>query len=133
MKILVDTHYLIWMFVAPEKISQTIRDILTSVEHQVFYSPISLWEIAIKYNLGKLSLVGMSPNEFYLEIEKSFLKPLMPTAQEFASFYLLPIKHKDPFDRLLIWQCIQQKDVWFLSVDGAIQQYTQEGLKVLTK
>ena len=65
MKILVDTHYLIWMFVAPEKISQTIRDILTSVEHQVFYSPISLWEIAIKYNLGKLSLVGMSPNEFY--------------------------------------------------------------------
>ena len=74
MKILLDTHYLLWAFIDTSKISKSVYNKLLSDENEIFYSQASLWEISIKYNMGKLSLKGMGPEEFYKEVENSFFK-----------------------------------------------------------
>jgi len=72
MNYLVDTHILMWSFFEPQRLSETIREIITDVSNEVWYSPVSLWEISIKYGLGKLKLNGLTPEEFYRELSGSF-------------------------------------------------------------
>ena len=87
MKILLDTHYLLWAFIDTSKISKSVYNKLLSDENEIFYSQASLWEISIKYNMGKLSLKGMMPEEFYKEVENSFLKCRPFKNDELISFY----------------------------------------------
>ena len=131
MKILLDTHYLLWAFIDTSKISPSVYPKLLADENDVFYSQASLWEIAIKYNMGKLSLKGMKPEAFYEEVENSFLKCRPLKNDELISFYKLPIKHKDPFDRIMICQSIKS-DYYFLSVDSQVAKYKKYGLKTLS-
>lgn len=130
MKFLVDTHILLWSFTDPERMSPDIRVVLEDEEAQIFYSPISLWEISIKYGLGKLRLDGMSPEEFLTELEQSFFIEKKMDKQTLTSSYQLPRYHKDPFDRMLFWEAIQS-DLALLSVDGACDAYLPEGLRVI--
>ncbi|MCK5520412.1 MAG: PIN domain nuclease, partial [Candidatus Marinimicrobia bacterium] len=74
MNILIDTHYLIWAFMDTQKISPAIHQILLSHENDIYYSQTSLWEISIKYALGKLSLGTLTPEQFYFEVENSFMR-----------------------------------------------------------
>ncbi|UTC46878.1 type II toxin-antitoxin system VapC family toxin [Treponema vincentii] len=131
MKILLDTHYLLWAFIDTSKISQSVYHKLLADENEVFYSQASLWEISIKFNMGKLSLKGMKPEEFYEEVANSFLKCRAFSNDELITFYKLPIEHKDSFDRIMIWQSIKS-DYYFLSVDRQITKYERYGLKILT-
>ena len=131
MKILLDTHYLLWAFIDTNKISKSVYNKLLSDENDIYYSQASLWEISIKYNLGKLSLKGMKPEEFYEEVENSFLKCRTFENNELITLYKLPIEHKDPFDRILIWQCIRS-EFYFLSVDDKVFNYKKYGLKTLS-
>ena len=131
MKILLDTHYLLCAFIDTSKISPSVYTKLLTDENDVFYSQASLWEIAIKYNMGKLSLKGMKPEEFYEEVENSFLKCRPLKNDELINFYKLPIEHKDPFDRIMIWQSIKS-DYYFLSVDSQVANYKKYGLKTLS-
>lgn len=130
MKILLDTHYLLWSFIDTSKISRSVYNKLLADENEIFYSQASLWEISIKFNMGKLSLNGIKPEEFYKELENSFLKCRSFQNDELITFYKLPIEHKDPFDRIMIWQAIQS-DYYFLSVDHQITNYKKYGLKIL--
>ena len=131
MKILLDTHYLLWAFIDTSKISQSVYHKLLADENEVFYSQASLWEISIKFNMGKLSLKGMKPEEFYEEVANSFLKCRAFSNDELITFYKLPIEYKDPFDRIMIWQSIKS-DYYFLSVDRQMTKYERYGLKILT-
>ena len=131
MKILLDTHYLLWAFIDTSKISPSVYTKLLADENDVFYSQASLWEIAIKYNMRKLSLKGMKPEEFYEEVENSFFKCRPLKNDELINFYKLPIEHKDPFDRIMIWQSIKS-DYYFLSVDSQVANYKKYGLKTLS-
>ena len=131
MKILLDTHYLLWAFIDTSKISQSVYHKLLADENEVFYSQASLWEISIKFNMGKLSLKGMKPEEFYEEVANSFLKWRAFSNDELITFYKLPIEHKDPFDRIMIWQSIKS-DYYFLSVDTQVIKYKKYGLKILS-
>jgi len=70
MNILIDTHFLLWSFIDTSKIEQRIMDVLLSDENDIYYSQSSLWEISIKYTLGKLSLEGVTPEEFYQRNKK---------------------------------------------------------------
>ncbi len=129
MNILIDTHYLLWAFIETKKISPRILAELLSPENEVYYSQISLWEISIKYNKGNLELSGMTPEEFYGEIESSYLISHQLRSEDLISFYRLPIEHKDPFDRMLVWQSIQS-GFHFLSVDEKNENYEKYGLKL---
>ncbi len=128
MKYLVDTHVLIWAFSNPDLLPRRYKDILLEEDNAIFYSQFSLWEISLKYSLGKLALKGMTPERFYLELESSFIRCHPTSNEELVAFHKLPREHKDPFDRFLIWQCIVN-GYTFLSVDAEAKRYAKYGLK----
>ena len=131
MNILLDTHYLLWSFIDTSKIQKKVYDLLVSGENDIFYSQASLWEISIKYTLGKMNLEGVTPEEFYHEIQKSDLKCRRFMNDELIGFYKLPIEHRDPFDRIMIWQAITS-DYYFLTRDSQAEKYIQYGLKIIS-
>lgn len=130
MKILLDTHFLIWLFTDTSKIKDSVRTILENAENEIYYSQASLWEISIKYSLKKLELSGGTPEELYNAIKRSFLKCKFLENEELATFYKLPREHKDPFDRIMVWQAINS-GMSFLSVDTKLSVYEKYGLKIL--
>ena len=130
MTYLADTHVLIWAFNQPTRMPKTIAKSLADRTQYCLYSPISIWEIAIKYGLGKLDLLGHTPEEFLAELESSFFEPLPLDTHVIATSYQLPRLHGDPFDRMLIWQAITS-GCTLLSADRATDQYVPYGLAVL--
>ncbi|MDR2974458.1 MAG: type II toxin-antitoxin system VapC family toxin [Propionibacteriaceae bacterium] len=130
MRYLADTHILLWAFEGGAKISGSVSQALRDRSSEVFFSPVSLWEIAIKYQTGKLVIHGVTPEEFLAELEDSFFEPLPLDNQVIASSYQVPRLHGDPFDRLLMWQAIKH-DCTLLSADPATDQYASHGLRVV--
>jgi PIN domain nuclease of toxin-antitoxin system len=130
LKILVDTHIILWAFSDPKRISAKMQTVLKDDTNDIYYSPVSLWEIAIKHGLGKLDIEDMSPEEFYRELTSSYFicKPL--SNETIISSYKLPMYHRDPFDRMLIWEAISS-DMTLLSADTTIDTYQAEGLKTI--
>ena len=130
MNYLVDTHILLWSFIEPERLTADIRQALLSVENAIYYSPINLWEISIKYGLKKLNLKGINPEEFFAEVNDSYYLRKEINDYDLVSSYKLPLYHKDPFDRFLIWEAIRN-DFVLMSVDKNMELYKKEGLKVI--
>jgi len=130
MNFIVDTHILIWSFTNPEKLKPKIQEILLNNDHTIYYSQFSLWEISIKYCIGKLQFKGGDPEHFFNEVENSFFVCKKIENHELVSFYKLPIEHKDPFDRAIIWQAIQN-DFTFVSLDEHLNLYKKYGLNFL--
>ena len=129
MKYILDTHTFLWSLFDPKKLSKPVVQVISSQENDVAVSVVSFWEISLKYAIGKLELYGIEPDELPDCAEQTdlFILPLDPT--EAASFYKLPRdKHKNPFDRLIIWQAIQRKII-LLSRDQSFQNYREFGLK----
>ena len=131
MKYLVDTHILLWSFLKTDKLSRRIKSILLDTNNEIYYSPISLWEISIKYGLKKLSLNGGTPDDFFAELNNSFYNCKTIDPVDLITNYKLPIFHKDPFDRFLVWEAIKN-DLVLLSMDKNIELYKTEGLKIVT-
>ena len=130
MKYLVDTHILLWAFIEPKQLSKNSSKILLDEDNDIYYSPINLWEISIKYALKKLNLKGITPDDFFDELNDSYFLCKKTENMNLITNYKLPIFHKDPFDRLLIWESIQN-DFIFISVDKKMELYKKEGLKVV--
>ena len=129
MKILIDTHYLLWLFTDTSKIADKIKEALLSTDNEIYYSQASLWEISIKYSIGKLTLKGIAPEEFFQEVQDSFSICKSLKNEELISSYKLPREHKDPFDRIIIWQAIKNGMV-LLSVDSKMDYYINHGLVI---
>ncbi len=133
MMYLVDTHILLWTLFNPENLSKEILQILESSSDQKFVSGISLWEISIKYSLGKLDLGDLNPDQLLIQISKSGFEISEISNEILTSYYRLPKKenHKDPFDRMLVWQAIES-GYTLISHDKKIQQYVTDGLKLIS-
>ena len=129
MTYLVDTHILLWSFLETKKLSKEIKSILLDENDRIFYSPISLWEISIKYGLKKMSLKGVTPDDFFEELQNSYYHCKSIDATDLITSYKLPRHHKDPFDRFLIWEAIKN-DFILISRDATMDLYKKEGLKV---
>ncbi|MDR3238413.1 MAG: type II toxin-antitoxin system VapC family toxin [Spirochaetia bacterium] len=129
MKYLVDTHILLWSFIEPEKLSNNIRKLLLDENNDIYYSPINLWEISIKYGLKKLDLIGLTPEGFYEELKDSYYLSKEVNNEDLITSYKLPMRHKDPFDRFLIWEAIRN-NFTLMSVDNNIEMYQKDGLKL---
>jgi PIN domain nuclease of toxin-antitoxin system len=126
---LIDTHVLLWSLFDPNKLSNTASDIILDVENTIFVSLITFWEISLKYNIGKISLNNVIPDQLPHYAEKSGFEILNLSAQDVSTFYKLPkTSHKDPFDRLIIWQSIKN-DLTLISKDTQIKEYLDMGLK----
>ncbi|GBU21016.1 hypothetical protein R80B4_00903 [Fibrobacteres bacterium R8-0-B4] len=131
MNYLVDTHVLLWSFLETNKLSREIISVLLDETNEIYYSPISLWEISIKYGLKKLSLNGGTPEDFFDELKNSFYRCKTIDSADIATNYKLPIRHKDPFDRFLIWEAIKN-DFVLLCTDEAMKLYKKDGLKIVS-
>ena len=131
MKILVDTHYLIWILMFPEKISTKIKKILQSNQNEIICSAVNFWEISLKINLNKIKLENINVDTLYSYAQKSNFQIINLLPSDTITFYKLPItKHKDPFDRMLIWQSINN-NYYFLTQDKLIKNYQKYGLKLV--
>jgi PIN domain nuclease of toxin-antitoxin system len=131
MNYILDTHILLWTRLDPSRLSKSQRSILESSADLKFISTITIWELSLKFSLGKLDLGGHTPEEFMSSAYKLGLQVLPPTLDQFASFHRLPknVAHKDPFDRMLIWQAIQS-DMCLVSSDTKLAAYEVYGLTV---
>lgn len=131
MSCLLDTHAFLWAAFAPAKLSRKARATIADGSVGVWLSPVSLWEISLKFALGKLELKGCVPEDLVAVAADMGLAVLPADALEMASFHRLPrLPHKDPFDRMLVWQAIR-RDLTLISKDGALPDYRALGLKTL--
>ena len=130
MNYIVDTHILLWSFTDPDNLSKQAQSTLLDEDNSIYYSQCSLWEISLKYSLKKLQLEQKTPEQFYEVLESSFFlcKPI--DNLELVTFYKLPIEHKDPFDRAIIWQAIVN-DFVLVSDDPQFAKYKKYGLRLL--
>jgi len=131
MNYLLDTHVVIWSILDRNRLSKQVINELENSENGIFVSSLSFWEISLKFSSGKLKMNGLRPEklpELVKQIGFEFIS-LSPTD---ASSYNTPTAyyHKDPFDRMLIWQAIQQ-NLTLVTKDERIQQYSSFGLKTL--
>jgi PIN domain nuclease of toxin-antitoxin system len=128
MTCLLDTHVFLWAAMAPEKLSSKMQGLIADTMNEIHVSTITFWEISLKFSLGKLELIGCSPEELVTIAGQMQLEISAPSAEESASFHRLPkLTHKDPFDRMLIWQCLQRR--WTLITrDQGLHQYRALGL-----
>ncbi|MEP6885901.1 MAG: type II toxin-antitoxin system VapC family toxin [Gammaproteobacteria bacterium] len=125
---LLDTHSFLWAVVAPEKLSAKMRAVIADPANEIHVSTISFWEIALKYSLGKLQMSGCSPEDLVGIGRQMGLTISAPSAEESAGFHRLPrVQHKDPFDRMLVWLCLQRR--WTLITrDRHLGDYRSLGL-----
>ncbi len=104
MKLLVDSHAYIWMGLEPAKLSPAAAQALTDVANEIYVSVASLWEIAIKTQLGKLDLSAPLP-EFVSRLRvESGVHVLSITDEHVFAHTALPSVHRDPFDRMIVAQ-----------------------------
>lgn len=123
---LLDTHAFLWFLSGDESISVTARRAIEKSYNQNFVSIASLWEIAIKISLNKLSLNGNFSDLERLIHENGF--KVLPL--EFEDTFLitsLPFHHRDPFDRIIISQSINRK-LNLISKDNQFEKY---GIKAI--
>jgi len=129
---LLDTHYVLWSLFEPDKIVEPVRQIFENDTDTKLISGINLWEISLKFSLGKLELGGTDPNEILDALLAAGFIVAELESRLLATYHRLPRKndHRDPFDRLLIWQAITS-DYTLISQDRAIDQYRADGLRLL--
>ena len=132
MKLLLDTHALLWSMIAPDQLSATARQAIADPNAQVAVSAISFWEISIKTALGKLQLDGATPETLVETAQQQGfdLLPLDPRlAASFSRFPVDPL-HRDPFDRMLACQAIAL-GYTLVSRDRKLSATPAEGLRTL--
>ncbi|MCU0808467.1 MAG: type II toxin-antitoxin system VapC family toxin [Candidatus Contendobacter sp.] len=126
---LLDTHSFLWSAFDPGKLSQPAHAKLANSGNPVYVSSVTFWEISLKAGIGKLTLTDCLPDELPGIADLLGYLPLPLEPDEAASFYRLPrATHKDPFDRMLIWQAIQRKLI-LISKDSAFDEYRSMGLQ----
>ena len=104
MRLLLDTHCLLWARAAPARLSAEARKALTDPRHQLFVSVASVWEIVIKHALGRLELAH-APESLVPRLIAATQAVTLPIEQSHAlRVARLPLHHRDPFDRILIAQ-----------------------------
>ena len=132
MKYLIDTHIFIWALMEPERLSKQTWDIISDEKNEIFISPISFWEIAIKHQSKKLNLGRLNILHLPHIAEQFNFNILNPQPYDYVSIGQIPLKqnHNDPFDRMLIQQAIRNNLV-LISKDEKFTQYEENGLQLL--
>ncbi|HET6424181.1 MAG TPA: type II toxin-antitoxin system VapC family toxin [Planctomycetaceae bacterium] len=121
MKLLLDTHAFIWWDSSPQQLSVTARRALEDANNEVVVSVISLWEIAIKQQLGKLKL-HRALDEIVADQVHQGLQTLDFGTAHVLQISRLPDHHKDPFDRALIAQAMVE-NATLVTKDATMSAY----------
>jgi PIN domain nuclease of toxin-antitoxin system len=119
---LLDTHTFLWFITGNERLSGRAREVLADREGAMLISVASLWEIAIKYGLGKLTLDRPFQALIPGELERQRIGTLGISPDHLSELVRLPLHHRDPFDRLIVAQALSE-GVPVISVDPAFDPY----------
>ncbi len=123
MRILLDTHLLLWSHMNDRRLSQTVRELLESRENDVYFSAASIWEIAIKAQLKRLEST-VDPQQIVRAALDSDFEELPVTASSAVLVSALPMHHRDPFDRLLVAQAMSVP-LTLMTADPQLLQYSE--------
>lgn len=126
MKLLLDTHALLWLLHEPGKVSASARRHLAGSD-EAFVSIATLWEMANKVAVGKLHLSTDWSKLLPSLVVSRGVKLLQIEPEDCARLSTLPVHHRDPFDRMLVAQALQRR-LAILSVDEALEPY---GVKIV--
>jgi len=121
MKYLLDTHTIIWHLDDSPRLPLKTKEIIGNNENRIYISSVSLWEIAVKWSLGKLEL-RFTLEELLDKIKNSDVEILQIEDDHLKRLVALPFIHKDPFDRLLIATALVES-LTIITVDENIQKY----------
>lgn len=122
MKILLDTHTFLWFIGGDSNLDSYARELIEDLNNERFLSVATIWEITIKYSLGRLS-VPMPPSALIREhVWANSIDLLDVRPKHFDTLLALPFHHKDPFDRLLVAQAIAEEMV-IVTADQGLSSY----------
>ncbi|MDX2242805.1 MAG: type II toxin-antitoxin system VapC family toxin [Leptolyngbyaceae cyanobacterium bins.302] len=123
MRILLDTHIFLWFISGDTQLSTDVRDAIRDPDNEVYLSSVSVWEAIVKYQLGKLPLP--EPPETYLPKQRNLHQIASLALDESSVVQLakLPLLHRDPFDRMLICQALQN-GLTIATVDASVRVYS---------
>ena len=124
MRLLLDTHALLWALSAPQQLPASLRRAIQAAENDVYASLASAWEIAIKAALGKIEFDVRSLERMLAATGFQILDISLQHAVRVAE---LPLHHGDPFDRMLVAQALSESMV-LVTRDRALRQY---GVRIL--
>ena len=122
MKVLLDTHTLLWWLFDDPKLSTTARDIIAGADNEILVSAVSAWEISTKHRIGKLPEARDIVDQLPMYIRKARFTELGISVEHGLLAGNLPGPHKDLFDRMLIAQA-RLHSVPILSVDPVFSDY----------
>lgn len=122
MKLLLDTCAFLWIVSDSSELTEKARTLFCDPDNEIYLSVVSVWEIMVKFSLGKLPLPA-EPVTFIREQQKQHEINGLSLAEN-SAFHLLelPNIHRDPFDRMLVCQAIEH-DLGILTSDSMIAQY----------
>ncbi|MFM8301226.1 MAG: type II toxin-antitoxin system VapC family toxin [Gemmatimonadota bacterium] len=104
MRVLLDTHALLWWLAGDRQLSFKARRVIADSQHEVFVSAASAWEVTTKHRLGKLPMAGPLAVDFAHEVRRLGFTSLPITMEHAQVAGSLPNHHRDPFDRVLVAQ-----------------------------
>jgi PIN domain nuclease of toxin-antitoxin system len=122
MKLLLDTHLLLWAAGQPARLSSAARALLDDPQNELFFSSASLWEVSIKRGLGRNDF-RVDPRLLRRGLLDNGYSELPITSEHAVSIDSLPSIHKDPFDRILVAQSIVE-GITLLTADPVVAQYS---------
>lgn len=123
MRLLLDTHTLLWFIAGSPNLSANARRLIEDAANAKFVSIASLWETAIKISIGKMTLTAPFDVLFPHQLQSNGLELLPIKINHTSAIAALPFHHRDPFDRILIAQSIEEK-MNLVSIDGIFDSYS---------
>ena len=122
MKVLLDTHTFLWFVLDDPQLSLPAKTLVEDPANDVFVSPASFWEVAIKVRLGKLDLHGPYDDFMHRGIVGNEFAILPIEPRHTSLLTTLPFHHRDPFDRLLVSQA-KVENMPIVSADEVLDAY----------
>lgn len=120
MRVLADTHALMWAAAAPDRLTPEARDLLADPHAEVWFSVVSIWEVVIKS--GQRPDFAVDADDLRWGLLQRGFQELEVTAPHVLEVGRLPRLHGDPFDRLLVAQA-RVEDLTIMTADRAITAY----------
>jgi PIN domain nuclease of toxin-antitoxin system len=123
LKIILDTQVLIWWANDVSNISDRVQNIIFDLDNELGVSLASIWEIQIKVSFGKLNLPRPLPDIIAAQVKENQIKIMQIELSHIYTLDLLPLHHRDPFDRIIIAQSINEK-MSIASIDQSFDAYS---------
>jgi len=121
MNVLLDNHALLWFYSGDAQLSSTSKNLIKDTSNNCYVSIASIWEVTIKYNIGKLELENSLADLFEF-VKRNQISIIPIELKHLLVLSILPLIHRDPFDRIIIAQGMTEK-LTVISKDSFFKDY----------